>query len=136
MRAEITGGEVSDYKGFDLLMDGELPPPKALIADKGYDSDHIRHCIEEGGGTTVIPDKLTRKETIPVDSFIYALRNQIERCFNKLKNARRLATRYDKPLKAILDLYISSPQGYESKRLSTRTRNDNTQLSLVLRKIV
>ena len=102
MRAEITGGEVSDYKGFDLLMDGELPPPKVLIADRGYDSDHIRHCIEEGGGTTVIPGRSMRKETIPVDGFIYALRNQVERCFNKLKNARRLATRYDKTAESYL----------------------------------
>ena len=102
MRAEITGGEVSDYKGFDLLMDGDLPPPKVLIADKGYDSDHIRHCIEEGGGTTVIPGRSMRKDTIPVDGFIYALRNQVERCFNKLKNARRLATRYDKTAESYL----------------------------------
>ena len=102
MRAEITGGEVSDYKGFDLLMDGELPPPKVLIADRGYDSDHIRQCIEQRGGTTVIPGRSTRKEAIPVDGFIYALRNQIERCFNKLKNARRLATRYDKTAESYL----------------------------------
>ena len=102
MRAEITGGEVSDYKGFDLLMDGELPPPKVLIADRGYDSDRIRQCIEQGGGTTVIPGRSTRKKTIPIDDFIYALRNQVERCFNKLKNARRLATRYDKTVESYL----------------------------------
>ena len=36
--AEITGGEVSDYKGYDLVMDAEAPDPKVFIADKGYDS--------------------------------------------------------------------------------------------------
>ena len=102
MRAEITGGEVSDYKGFDLLMDGKLPPPKVLIADRGYDSDHIRHCIEEGGGTAVIPGRLTREGTIPVDDLIHAPGNQIERCLDKLKNARGPATRYDKTAEGYL----------------------------------
>lgn len=96
MRAEITGGEASDYKGFDALMDGDLPPPKVLIADKGYDSDAVRETVTGNGGSAVIPTRSNRKEQIPVDNFIYALRNQIERCFNKLKCARRLATRYDK----------------------------------------
>ena len=41
MKAEITGGEVSDYKGFDALHDDELPQAKVFIADKGYDSDGI-----------------------------------------------------------------------------------------------
>ena len=84
MRAEITGGEVSDYKGFDALMDDDTPAAKVFIADKGYDSDNIRDTVAERGGTPVIPMRSNRKEQIPVDSFIYALRNQIERCFNKL----------------------------------------------------
>ena len=96
VRAEITGGEVSDYKGFDLLMDGELPPPGVPVADGGYDSGPVRRRIEEGGGTAVIPGRSTRRETIPVDDFIHALGNQIERCLNRLKNARGPATRYDK----------------------------------------
>lgn len=45
---------------------------------------------------TVIPMRKSRKVTINVDGYIYAMRNRIERCFNKLKNFRRLATRYDK----------------------------------------
>ena len=96
MKAEITGGEVSDYKGYDALLDEDLPPARVLIADKGYDADRIRQNITGRGGTPVIPGRSNRKQPIPVDSFIYALRNQIERCFNKLKCARRLATRYDK----------------------------------------
>jgi transposase len=46
--------------------------------------------------------KSTRKVHIPVDDHIYALRNRIERCFNKLKNSRRLATRYDKTMASYL----------------------------------
>jgi transposase len=44
----------------------------------------------------VIPTRRNRKLQIPADGHIHALRNRIERCFNKLKNARRRATRYDK----------------------------------------
>ena len=49
MKAEITGGEVSDYKGFDALHDDELPQAKVFIADKGYDSDGIRESLETRG---------------------------------------------------------------------------------------
>jgi transposase len=94
--AEITGGEVSDYKGYDLVMDADAPAPKVLLADKGYDADRIRERTEANGGVAVIPMRRGRKVQIPIDGHIYALRNRIERCFNKLKNARRLATRYDK----------------------------------------
>jgi transposase len=59
-------------------------------------ADGVRADIEERGGVPVIPMHRGRKLQIAVDDFIYALRNWIERCFNKLKNARRLATRYDK----------------------------------------
>ncbi len=67
-----------------------------FIADRGYDSDHIRSVITRRGGTAVIPGKVNRKEAISVDAITYALRNRVERCFNKLKCSRRLATRYDK----------------------------------------
>ena len=52
--------------------------------------------------TTIIPTRKGRKIQVPVDGHIYALRNRIERCFNKLKNARRLATRYDKTVASYL----------------------------------
>jgi transposase len=94
--AEITAGEVSDYSGFDPLMEAEGPEAKVLLADRGYDSDHIRETLRERGAASVIPTRGSRKVQIPVDGHIYALRNRIERCFNKLKNSRRLATRYDK----------------------------------------
>ena len=67
-----------------------------LFADKGYDADFIREDMERRGGTAMIPTERNRLVQLPVDAAIYALRNMVERCFNKLKNARRLATRYDK----------------------------------------
>ena len=92
----MSGGEVSDFKGFDALVDGDLAHARVFIADRGYDSDHIRNVIARRGGTPVIPGKANRKQPIPVDGITYALRNRVERCFNKLKCSRRLATRYDK----------------------------------------
>jgi transposase len=87
---------VSDYKGFDALVDSDLASAKVFLADRRYDSDHIRNTIIQRGGTPVIPSKSNRKVQIPLDEITYALRNQVERCFNKLKCSRRLATRYDK----------------------------------------
>ena len=52
--------------------------------------------MERRCGVAVIPTKRNRLIQLPVDPDIYALRNMVERCFNKLKNARRLAIRYDK----------------------------------------
>lgn len=72
------------------------PDPKVLIADRGYDADAIRSDIEARGGTPVIPTKRNRRVQIATDGYIYALRNRIERGIGKLKNARRVATRYDK----------------------------------------
>ncbi|MEO0958562.1 MAG: IS5 family transposase [Pseudomonadota bacterium] len=95
MKAEITGGQVSDYKGYDPVMEGGTHP-KVLLADRGYDADRIRKDVEQRDGTTVIPMRTARKVQVPIDDFIYALRNLIERCINRLKNVRRVATRYDK----------------------------------------
>jgi len=78
------------------IMDADGPAPKVLLADKGYDADFIRKDMERRGGMAMIPTRRNRLIQLPVDAAIYALRNMVERCFNKLKNARRLATRYDK----------------------------------------
>lgn len=92
----LTGGEASDFKGYMPIMDADGPAPKVLLADKGYDADFIRQDMERRGGTAMIPTKRNRRIQLPVDAAIYALHNMVERCFKKLKNARRLATRYDK----------------------------------------
>ena len=92
----LTGGEVSDFKGYLPVMNAGRPAPKVLLGGKGYDVDFIRQDMEILGGFAMIPTKRNRLIQLPVDSAIYALRNMVGRCFNKLKNARRLATRYDK----------------------------------------
>ena len=69
---------------------------KHVLADAAYDSNHIRACIAESGAGAVIPCNPTRRRPIPLDKDIYKARNCIERCFNKLKHFRRIATRYDR----------------------------------------
>ena len=102
MRTEITPGQTSDYLGFDLVMVDNLPEPSVLLADRGYDADSIREKMEVRHVLTQIPMRKSRKMRVGVDHSLYSLRNLVERCFNKLKNARRVATRYDRCPKVFL----------------------------------
>ncbi len=77
-------------------MNENAPEPKVLLADRGYDADAVRADIEKRGGAAMIPTKKNRRVQIEIDGAIYVLRNRIVRCFNRLKNSRRVATRYDK----------------------------------------
>jgi transposase len=70
--------------------------PKMMLADKGYDGDEVRTALLMKGILPVIPPKANRKEQIACDFRAYKDRNRIERMFNRLKQARRIATRYDK----------------------------------------
>lgn len=81
---------------YEDLMREEAPDPAAMLADKGYDSNAIRDDLERRGADPVIPTKSNRRVQRPVDKAKYALRNRIERFFNRLKHSRRIATRYDK----------------------------------------
>lgn len=67
-----------------------------MLADKGYDSDDVRSSLLIKGIVPVIPPKANRKQPIACDFRAYKDRNRIERMFNKLKQFRRIATRYDK----------------------------------------
>ena len=93
MRSDITPGQTSDYLGFDLVMDDNLPEPCILLADRGYDSDKVRKTMEARSILPVVPMRKSRRLRVAVDRMLYRLRNLVERCFNKLKNARRVATR-------------------------------------------
>ena len=68
------------------------------IGDKGYDANHLVDSIAKAGTEVVIPPKRNRKLQRPYDTDLYKERNRIERFFNKLKQFRRVATRYDKLL--------------------------------------
>ena len=72
------------------------PPADELLADKAYDSDAIREDLHGRGMRPVIPNKDDRKFLHPFDRKRYRSRNAIERMFCRLKDFRRIATRYDK----------------------------------------
>ena len=69
---------------------------EAVIADKGYESNGILAFIQAQGAEAVIPPKSNRVEPWDYDRQLYRTRNLIERAFNRLKQWRRLATRYDR----------------------------------------
>lgn len=76
--------------------------PRLMLADKGYDGDDVRTALLMKGILPVIPPKANRKEAIPCDFVAYRDRNRIERMFNRLKQFRRIATRYDKTARSFL----------------------------------
>lgn len=67
-----------------------------LIADTAYDSDGLRRFLIERGTQPVIPNNPTRKRLHPFDTLAYKARNAVERTFCRLKDFRRIATRYDR----------------------------------------
>jgi transposase len=75
---------------------------EAFLADRGYDADAIRQEIAAAGVEAVIPAKANRSTPAPHDRAKYRRRNLVERLFNKLKNWRRVATRYDKTRESYL----------------------------------
>src|SRR5262245_41466824 len=69
---------------------------KRCFADRGYDADWIRELARQQGAWANIPQKRNRKDPICFSPYLYRARNLIERFFNKIKQCRRVATRYDK----------------------------------------
>jgi len=94
----ITAGQIPDVKGFEPILT-ELPEDNAIknsIMDKGYDSDDIREQLADLEIQPVIPPKKNRVIQIPYDTELYKERNRIERFINRMKQFRRIATRYEK----------------------------------------
>jgi transposase len=91
----LTGGQVADIKGA-LALIAATAPSASLIGDKAYDVDHLRGLLRSRGTTAVIPNKITRVNRHPFDRLAYKARNVIERTFCRLKDFRRIATRYDR----------------------------------------
>jgi transposase len=88
VRLGLTAGEAHDNRLCSVLLT-ELQPRTTLLADRGYDADWIREFASQRGAWANIPPKRNRKEP-------YRARNLVERFFNKIKQCRRIATRYDR----------------------------------------
>lgn len=91
----LTEGQMSDHKGARLMFNA-LPKAKTLIADKGYDSRAFRDALKERGTEPCIPPRRNRKTPIDYDKALYKQRHKVENLFAKLKDWRRIATRYDR----------------------------------------
>ena len=91
----LTPGQMNDVKGADLMLPA-APRATALIADRAYDADRIRAWAKVRGIEACIPSKKLRKVRIPHDANLYRMRSRIEIMFGRLKDWRRIATRYDR----------------------------------------
>lgn len=91
----LTPGQAADCKTGELLL-ASLPARCIVHADRAYDSNRIRDIIEEQGAVPNIPPKSNRRWKSCFSKTLYKGRNAIERMFCRLKDCRRLATRYDK----------------------------------------
>ena len=98
----LTPGQAHDVQGFGPLFRMLAEQIEALLADKGYDADAIRDDLARADVEAVIPAKNNRRTPIPHDRQKYRWRNLIERLFSRLKNWRRVATRYDKTAESYL----------------------------------
>lgn len=94
LRMILTGGQRHDAPQAPALLEGTTS--EYVIADKGYDSQKVIDLIEAQGAVAVIPPRKNRLEQREYDRDLYKLRNVIERAINKLKDYRRIATRYDR----------------------------------------
>jgi transposase len=90
----LTPGNIHDCTHASVLI--EKACAGAIIGDKGYDSDAIVTLIESRGSLAVIPAKSNRLIRREHDKDLYKERNQVERFFNRVKQYRGLATRYEK----------------------------------------
>ena len=97
----LSEGQMSDYKGAALMIDA-FPKAKALLADRGYDADWFRDALEDKGIKPCIPGRKSRGKPIKHDKRRYKRRNRIEIMFGRLKDWRRVATRYDRCPKVFL----------------------------------
>ena len=91
----LTEGQVSDYRGAATVLP-VLPDADILIADRGYDADWFRAALESRDIEPCIPGRKGRREPVEYNEERYKNRNLIERMFGKLKDWRRISTRYDR----------------------------------------
>ncbi len=91
----LTAGNVADVTMAGPLMDA-AGRVRCLIADKGYDANALRRRLQAEGAMVVIPGRSNRKVPIDCDEVRYKGRWRIEAAFCRLKDFRRIATRYDK----------------------------------------
>ena len=102
----LTGGQVHDSEEAVNLLKGIKFKGKKILADKAYCSEQICFFIAEQGGFACIPDKANFKIKHNFDSELYKQRNIVERFFQRIKNYRRISTRFDKFAECFLNFVL------------------------------
>lgn len=100
----LSRGNLNDITLAPRLVDGLTLTKCFVLADKGYDSSDFVQLIEDSGGSAVIPPRSNARNPREYDKGMYKRRNLVERFFNRMKQFRRFATRYEKTAKSFLSL--------------------------------
>lgn len=96
----LTPGNTHDVVEAPILI--EAARGKDFIADKGYDSNAVIDAIRAKRMRAVIPPRESRKTKRHFDTHVYKERHLVEFFFNRLKQYRRVATRYEKTARNFL----------------------------------
>ncbi len=87
---------MSDHVGAQITLEALPRSAESLMADKGYDSNRYRSALSDRGIEPCIPPTRSRRVRLAYDTILYRQRHKIENMFAKLKDWRRVATRYDR----------------------------------------
>ena len=99
LAVDVLPGQAHDAPHLGRMLDrtaDRVPAVDELVADRGFDGDPQRHACIDRDIAAVIPNKRNRADPWPFDEVAYRDRNKVERLFAKVKQFRRVATRYDK----------------------------------------
>ena len=94
VRFALTAGHRGDAPQAEPLIEGL--PAQVFMADTAYDSDRLRQAVADKGARAVIPNNPSRAKKHPLDAHLYKQRHLVECCIGKLKQFRRVATRFEK----------------------------------------
>ena len=113
----LTPGQTGDCTQAPQLLDG-IEKGTKVVADKAYDTDAVLDLIAEADGVAVIPSKSNRKKPRQLDQETYARRNIVERFFGRIKEFRRVATRYEKLARNFLSTVMLTAMRYALRSLA------------------
>ena len=104
LEIHLSPGQDADITHAETLLGDHQP--EAVLGDKGYDSDAFAKTVEDRGAEVVIPPRSNRNSPREYDEVVYMERNKVERCINRLKQFRRVATRYEKTSRNFLGMVL------------------------------
>ena len=116
----LSPGQAADCTAAETLL-ADLEAGMTVIADKAYDTNAILDHLAEVGATAVIPSKSNRTKPRTLDTVVYATRNLVERFFGRIKEFRRVATRYDKRARNFLSAVILAATRFLMRGLARGT---------------